>query len=139
MSTPARRIFEELWNGKNRAVIDEVMSPDYVHHDPQAADIPPGIEGYKQFVDRYMNAFPDVHMTVEDEIVAGDTVVVRWTVTGTHRGELPGLPPTEKSISLTGISIARLRDGKLVESWNNWDALGMMQQLSSDRATDKAA
>jgi steroid delta-isomerase-like uncharacterized protein len=131
MKNPARRIFEELWNNKNRAVIDELMSPDYVHHDPQAADIPPGIDGYKQFVERYMNAFPDTHMTVEDEIVAGDTVVVRWTVTGTHRGELPGLPPTGRKISLTGISIARLREGKFVESWNNWDALGMMQQLSA--------
>jgi steroid delta-isomerase-like uncharacterized protein len=137
MKNPARRIFEELWNNKNRAVIDELMSPDYVHHDPQAADIPPGIDGYKQFVERYMNAFPDTHMTVEDEIVAGDTVVVRWTVTGTHRGELPGLPPTGRKISLSGISIARLREGKFVESWNNWDALGMMQQLSS--ATGKAA
>ena len=137
MNSPARRIFEELWNGKNRDVIDEMMSPDYVHHDPQAPDIAPGIDGYKQFVERYMNAFPDVHMTVEDEIVAGDTVVIRWTVTGTHRGELPGLAPTGKSVSLSGISIARLRDGKFVESWNNWDALGMMQQLSS--ATGKAA
>jgi steroid delta-isomerase-like uncharacterized protein len=137
MSSPARKIVEELWNAKNRAVIDEMMSPDYVHHDSQAADIAPGIDGYKQFVERYMNAFPDLHMTVEDEIVAGDTVVVRWTVTGTHRGELPGLPPTGKNISLTGISIARLREGKLVESWNNWDALSMMQQLAS--ATDKAA
>jgi len=113
------------------------MSPDYVHHDPQAADIPPGIDGYKQFVDRYMNAFPDAHMTVEDEIVAGDTVVVRWTVSGTHRGELPGLAPTGKTVALTGITIARLRDGKFIESWNNWDALGMMQQLSS--TTGKAA
>jgi predicted ester cyclase len=76
-------------------------------------------------------------MTVEDEIVAGDVVAVRWTVTGTHRGQLPGLPPTGKSISLTGMSIARLRDGKFVESWNNWDALGMMQQLTS--ASGKAA
>jgi steroid delta-isomerase-like uncharacterized protein len=137
MKSPARRIFEELWNDRNLTVIDEIISPDYIHHDPQAADIPAGIDGYRQFVDRYINAFPDLHMTVEDEIVAGDVVAVRWTVTGTHRGQLPGLPPTGKSISLTGMSIARLRDGKFVESWNNWDALGMMQQLTS--ASGKAA
>ncbi|HTJ86464.1 MAG TPA: ester cyclase [Terriglobales bacterium] len=137
MKSPARRIFEELWNDRNLTVIDEIISPDYIHHDPQAVDIPAGIDGYRQFVDRYINAFPDLHMTVEDEIVAGDVVAVRWTVTGTHRGQLPGLPPTGKSISLTGMSIARLRDGKFVESWNNWDALGMMQQLTS--ASGKAA
>jgi len=137
MKSPARRIFEELWNDRNLTVIDEIISPDYIHHDQQAVDIPAGIDGYRQFVDRYINAFPDLHMTVEDEIVAGDVVAVRWTVTGTHRGQLPGLPPTGKSISLTGMSIARLRDGKFVESWNNWDALGMMQQLTS--ASGKAA
>jgi steroid delta-isomerase-like uncharacterized protein len=127
---PSRRIFEELWNQKNRDLIDEVISSDYVHHDPQAADIPPGIDGYKQFVDRYMNAFPDLQMKVEDEVVARDSIVTRWTATGTQTGDLPGCPPTGARISIEGITIARLRDGKIVESWNNWDALGVTQQLS---------
>ena len=124
-----RRIFEELWNQKNRAVIDEVLIKDYVHHDPQATDIPRGIEGYKQFVDRYLTAFPDLHMRIDDEIEAGDTIVTRWTVTATHTGDLAGIPATGKKISLEGMTIARVKDGKFVESWNNWDALGMMRQL----------
>lgn len=134
-----RRIFEELWNQKNRAVIDEVLVPDYVHHDPQATDIARGIEGYKQFVERYLSAFPDVHMSIEDEIVAGDTIVTRWTVTATHTGNLPGIPATGKRISLEGMTIARVKDGKFVESWNNWDALGMMKQLGVVGAAQKHA
>jgi steroid delta-isomerase-like uncharacterized protein len=127
---PSRRIFEEVWNQKNRDAIDEVIATDYVHHDPQAADIPPGIDGYKQFVERYMSAFPDLKMKIEDEVIAGDSIVTRWTATGTQTGELPGRPPTGGKISVQGITIARLRDGKIVESWNNWDALGMTLQLS---------
>lgn len=134
---PSRRIFEELWNLKRRDVIDDVISPDYVHHDPQAADIPPGIDGCKKFVDRYMVAFPDLQMEVEDEIVSGDRIVTRWTATGTQTGELPGCPPTGARISIEGITIARLRDGKIVEAWNNWDALGLTRQLA--RGSGQAA
>ena len=126
----SRRIFEEVWNQKKLEQVSELVAADYVHHDVQSPDRK-GIEAYRQFVDFYLNAFPDIHFNIEDEISAGDTVVIRWTVTGTHNGDLPGLPRTGRPISVTGISIARLRDGKFVESWNNWDALGMMQQLGA--------
>lgn len=130
MDNPSRRIFEEVWNRKNPAIIDELMAPDYVHHDvlsPEAF----GLDGYKQFADRYLSAFPDLQMTIHDEVVAGDRIVTRWTATGTHDGDLPGLPRTGKKISVTGITIARLSNGKFVESWNNWDALGMLRQLGA--------
>lgn len=130
MDNPSRRIFEEVWNRKNPAIIDELMAPDYVHHDvlsPEAF----GLDGYKQFADRYLSAFPDLQMTIDDEVVAGDRIVTRWTATGTHDGDLPGLPRTGKKISVTGITIARLSNGKFVESWNNWDALGMLRQLGA--------
>jgi predicted ester cyclase len=86
MTTPLRRIFDELWNGKNRAVIDEVMSPEYIHHDVLYPDS--GIDGYKQFVEQYLTAFPDIRITIHDEIVAGDAIVARWTATGTQNGDL---------------------------------------------------
>jgi len=130
MDNPSRRIFEELWNRRNPAIIDELMAPGYVHHDvlsPEAF----GLDGYKQFADRYLSAFPDLQMTIHDEVVAGDRIVTRWTATGTHNGDLPGLPRTGKKISVTGITIARLSNGKFVESWNNWDALGMLRQLGA--------
>ena len=126
----SRSIFEEVWNEQKVEKIDELVSADYVHHDVLSPDRR-GIDAYKQFVHLYLNAFPDVHFSIEDEVSEGDTVVIRWTVTGTHNGDLPGVPRTGKPISVTGITIARLSDGKFVESWNNWDALGMMQQLGA--------
>jgi steroid delta-isomerase-like uncharacterized protein len=136
----SRSIFEEVWNQQKMEKIDELVSADYVHHDVQSPD-QKGIEAYKQFVHLYLTAFPDIHFNIEDEISDADTVVIRWTVTGTHNGDLPGLPRTGRPISLTGITIARLSDGKFVESWNNWDALGMMQQLGaiSAEAKERAA
>ena len=127
----SRRIFEEVWNDRNIAAIDELMAADYVHHDPQSPKFSNGREGYKQLVAYYLNAFPDAHFTIDQEIQDGDTVVTRWTVNGTHRGDLPTLPASDKTFSVTGITVARLQDGKFVESWNNWDALGLMQQLGS--------
>jgi steroid delta-isomerase-like uncharacterized protein len=127
----SRRIFEEVWNHRNIAAIDELMAADYVHHDPQSPKFSNGREGYKQLVAYYLNAFPDSHFTIDQEIQEGDTVVTRWTVNGTHRGDLPTLPASDKTFSVTGITVARLQDGKFVESWNNWDALGLMQQLGS--------
>jgi len=127
----SRRIFEEVWNNKNTAAIDELVAADYVHHDPQSPKFSDGREGYKQLVAHYLNAFPDSHFTIDQEIQEGDTVVTRWTVTGTHKGNLPTLPASGKTFSVTGISVARLQDGKFRESWNNWDALGLMQQLGS--------
>ena len=126
----SRGIFEEVWNQKRVEKIDELVATDYIHHDVLSPD-QQGIDAYKQFVQLYRNAFPDIHFKIEDEIADGDRVVIRWTVTGTHNGDLPGLPRTGKAISVTGITIARLSDGKFVEAWNNWDALGMMQQLGA--------
>jgi steroid delta-isomerase-like uncharacterized protein len=133
----SRRIFEEVWNKKNVGLIDELVATDYLHHDVQSAD-QKGIEAYRQFVDVYLKAFPDIRFNIEDEISDGDTVVIRWTVTGTHNGDLPNLPRTGRPISVTGITIARLSDGKFIESWNNWDALGMMQQLAAVPAEAKS-
>jgi steroid delta-isomerase-like uncharacterized protein len=125
------RIFEEVWNQRNLDVIDQLITGDYVHHDGHAIEVQRGIDGYKKFVSMYLDAFSDLRFAIEDEISADDKIVTRWTVTGTHDGNLPGLPRTGKSISLAGISITRLEEGKIAESWNNWDVLGMMQQLGA--------
>ncbi len=130
----SRRIFEDVWNRKNLSAIDELMSVDYVHHDPSSPAVPRGVDGYKQFVNSYMSAFPDAHFTIDDTFTDGQNTevqneVTRWTVTGTHEGELAGIPRTGRRFSVTGISIARIANGKITESWNSWDALGLMQQL----------
>ena len=137
----SRRIFEDVWNRKDLNAIDELIAADYVHHD--AGTIPAnGPEGYRQFVESYMNAFPDAHFTIHDAYTLGQgndgqDEITRWTVAGTHEGELAGIPPTGRRFSVTGISIARIANGKIIESWNNWDALGLMQQLGVVSAETK--
>lgn len=122
-----RRAIEEGWNQGNTAVFDELLAANYVGHDPSGPIHGP--EGFKQFYATYRTAFPDTHLVIEDQIAEGDEVTTRWTATGTHQGPLMGIPPTGKHVTVTGITIARFADGKEVESWFNWDALGMLQQL----------
>jgi steroid delta-isomerase-like uncharacterized protein len=125
----SRRIFEDVWNRKNLNAVDELMSADYLHHDASSPAVPRGIDGYKQFVNYYISAFPDAHFTIDDAFSDGTNEVTRWTVSGTHEGDLAGIPRTGRRFSITGITIARIVNGKATESWNSWDALGMMQQL----------
>jgi steroid delta-isomerase-like uncharacterized protein len=122
----ARRCWE-IVNQHNPDLIDEMYTPDFVWHEPDR-DIY-GSEEAKQFVATFFEAFPDLNVTVEDEIAEGDKVVTRWTIRGTHQGELMGIAPTEKQIELKGITIHRFEGDKIVEEWERYDNLGMMQQL----------
>lgn len=120
-----RRIVEEGFNKGNLAIVDELVATNHVNH----TDNVHGPEEYKQFITMYRTAFPDLHMTIEDQIAEGDKVVNRWTSRGTHKGDLMGIPPTGKQITVMGMYVARIIGGKIVEEWGNFDALGMMQQL----------
>jgi steroid delta-isomerase-like uncharacterized protein len=133
----SRRIFEEVWNQQNLSAADEIIAPNFVDHDPQSSV--QGIEGYKQFVRYYLTAFPDSHFTVEDVIAEAQMVVTRWTVSGTHTGNLGAISTTGRRISVTGISCGRVENGKIVEGWTNWDTLGLMQQLGVLSATAQRA
>ena len=124
----ARRMFEEMWNEGNLDAADELLDASYVAHG-LGVELPPGPEGFKQFLGFYFTAFPDLHMTIEDEVAEGDMVVQRCAVTGTHQGDLMGVPPTGKKITMAFISIVRYSNGKSVEGWALADLLGMMQQL----------
>jgi predicted ester cyclase len=122
-----RRFYEEVFNQKNLAGVDAFIGPNPIDH-----GLPPGLsglEGTKQFIGMYLAAFPDLHVTVEDLIAEGDKVTSRLTYRGTHQGELLGIPPTGKPVTVTGIEINRFAGGKSVEHWLEYDALGMMQQL----------
>ena len=127
----ARRWFEDLFNQGNLEVADEIIASDHVYHDPTLPDIPPGPEGQKQVVNLYRSAFTNAHISVEDQIAEGDRVATRWTGSGTHQGELIGVAPTGNQVTITGISINRISGGKIEESWTNYDALGMMQQIGA--------
>jgi steroid delta-isomerase-like uncharacterized protein len=126
----ARREMEEVFNhAGNLDAAEEIYAPDYVGHEPTTGDIQ-GLEAAKQFAVAYRNAFPDLETTIEDQIAEGDKVVTRFTARGTHQGEMEGLgPPTGNRMEVTGITIEQFSDGKIVEDWTNFDALGMMQQL----------
>jgi steroid delta-isomerase-like uncharacterized protein len=124
-----RRLFEEVWNNSNLQVADEVFAPTYIHHDPSTPDVGRGPESEKKRATLYRTAFPDLRLTIDDIIAEGETVMARWSCRGTHKGDLSGIAPTGKHISISGVSIARFANGKIVEGWINWDALGLMQQL----------
>jgi steroid delta-isomerase-like uncharacterized protein len=111
-------------------VIDELVAPDYVGHDPSQPELH-GPEGVKGFVTTYLSAFPDGRITIDEQLAEGDLVGSRWTGRGTHQGDLMGIPPTGKQVTVSGITVSRLKDGKVVEEWSNWDTLGMLQQLGA--------
>jgi len=123
------RIADDAWNCGELAAIDDVMSPDGRYHGPH---MPNGLgdrETWKRAISMYRSAFPDTCVTYEELIASGDTIIGRWTATGTHTGELPGVPPTGKPISISGITIYRFRGDKVVEAWEQLDMLGMWLQL----------
>ncbi len=124
----ARRVIEEPWTG-NMDAIDELVAPEFVGHNPPLREPNLGPDGFKDFVETYRSAYPDGLITVDAQVAEGDRVVSRWTAHGTHRGELMGIEPTGREITVHGITISRISAGKVVESWSNWDALGMLVQL----------
>lgn len=123
-----RRTIDEAFNKGNLAVVDELAAPNYVFHEPTAGD-EKGPDGLKQMITMHRNAFPDLRIAIDDQISEGDRVVTRWTARGTHKGELMGIAPSGQQITVTGITISRLANGKCVEEWENYDALGMMRQI----------
>ena len=123
-----RRFTEELFNKGNLAVVDELVATNFVDHSGFPG-VTPDREGYKQFATISRTALPDFHTTIEDIIAEGDKVVQRFTARGTHKGEFMGIPPTGKQVTVAGIAIHRITDGKIVENWVNMDMLGMMVQL----------
>jgi steroid delta-isomerase-like uncharacterized protein len=127
--TISRRADEELFNRGNLDVADELFAPSFVYHDPASGEEWRGPESVKQYAAMLRAAFPDLHQTIEDQVAEGDKVAYRWTARGTHKGKLMGIAPIGNQVTFTGTSIARLADGKIEEIWENYDALGMMQQL----------
>jgi predicted ester cyclase len=126
----ARRFFKEFWDQKNLAAADQLMAASHVDHTPGSPPgLPPGPEGFKLFGSAYFTAFPDLRITIDDQVGEGDMVVTRWTSHGSNTGSLFGMPATNKSATITGITISRIVDGKAVETWTNFDNLGMLQQL----------
>ena len=128
----ARRLFESVWNEGNMDVIDEIINaPEFVDNHYMFPEPLHGTDNFKQIVTAFRSAFPDVRLTIEDVLGEGDKVVLRWSLRGTHQGDLMGIPPTGKAVQLTGMVIVRFSGGKIVERWVSEDALGLMRQLGA--------
>ena len=134
-----RRFIEEVWNNGNDEVLDELVSEDHVDHDPAQAGSPSGRDGMRAFVRTYRGAFPDSRIELGELIAEGDLVAAPWTATGTHQGELMGIAPSGKHVEITGIGVDRVVDGQIVESWSNWDTLGLLTQIGAVPAPAGAA
>jgi len=122
-----RHLEDEVWNKGNLAAADAIFASDMIDHGQGGQRVGP--EAEKGRIAAYRATFSDGHTHVEDIIAEGDKVVVRWRGHGTHDGALMGAAPTGKEVTVTGINIYRIADGKIVEQWRAWDALGMFQQL----------
>ncbi len=124
-----RRLYEEVWNKRKLGVVDELISPSHALHGPNVSGSQIGPDAYKQQVARFTTAFPDLHFAIEDIVSEKDNLVVSWMISGTHKGEYEGMPPTNKKISVEGITINQIANGKILDSYVSWDALGLMRQL----------
>ena len=121
------QMLDAAWNRGDTSVLDTSVAEDHVDHDDDGDDI--GREHLVQAILAYRAAFPDLRMSFADQIAAGDQVATRWTASGTHHGELNGIPATGRSARISGIFIHRLTDEKITESWTSFDRLGLLQQL----------
>jgi steroid delta-isomerase-like uncharacterized protein len=130
-----RRWFKEVWNEGRAQTIHELMAEDAI----AVGQDQPGVElhgphEFEALFNRLHGAFPDMKFTIEDAFGADDKVVARWSVVMTHTGNQLGMPATNKQVRITGISIVRIENGKLMQGWDNWDQLALMQQLSDSAA-----
>jgi steroid delta-isomerase-like uncharacterized protein len=125
-----RRFVEEFQTAARSEVADELLAPDFVDHS-LLPGFAAGPQGVKQLFASLHAALPDFQATIHDQVAEGDKVVTRKTFSGTHRGELMGVPPTGKHVAFTVIDIVRLRGGQIAEHWNLVDLLGLLRQLGA--------
>ena len=125
-----RREFEEMFSqGGDLDTAGEFYAPDYVLHEPTSGEVR-GLKAAREFAATYREAFPDLQTAIEDQVAEGDKVVSRFSGRGTHLGETEDFgPATGNLIEITGITIDRFADGKIVEEWTNYDALSLLQQI----------
>jgi steroid delta-isomerase-like uncharacterized protein len=128
-----RRWFEEVWNKGREEAIDEMFAEDGVAHGlaDETGESLRGASGFKPFFRSFRGAFPDLEVVVEDAVAEGDKVAARCRVRATHAGEGLGFAATQRPMEITGMTFARVRDGKIIEAWNNFDFMSMFQQLGA--------
>ncbi len=129
--TVLTRLYDAVWNRADPSLADELIHEEYVIHDRELAEELRGPALYKALASQTEAVFPDMEFTIEETITAGEMVALRWTMTGTHQGELFGVPPTEHPVELSAIEMNRFEDGMLLETWTESDQLGLLQQIGA--------
>ncbi len=124
----AKLWFEEVWNKGRREAIRELLATDAVVYD--SSDAIKGTEGFYPFFDRMRATFSDIHISVQDAVAEDDKVCLRWLCTMRHTGNGLGMPPANKSLQATGMTMIQILNGKFVTGWQNWDMLGILQQIT---------
>lgn len=127
----ARRLYEEVWNERKIEIIDKLLSPSHALHEPNAADSQIGPQAYKATVMRFLAGFPDLNFSIQDVISENNKLVVSWVLSGTHQGDFYGVAATNKKVSVEGITIHQIENGKILDSYASWDRLGLMRQLEA--------
>lgn len=124
-----RAMYDDQWNKHDPGVFERCIAPNHISHQPLEDQFPQGIEGQRIFTETFSTAIPDVHCEVTDQDSEADMVKSWLTFTGTQTGELLGIPPTGRYITVPVVVMDRIANGKVVESWVEWDPSDMMRQL----------
>jgi steroid delta-isomerase-like uncharacterized protein len=124
-----RSYYEGVLAGRDRALLERLLDPAFVSHDASGATV--GRDRYATAVAVTHAAFGDLAVTVHDQVAEDDRVVTRWSATGTHRADFAGVPATGRRITVSGIHIHRLQDGRFVEHWEMLDLVGLLRQLQA--------
>lgn len=132
------RFIDEVCNARDLNAADDLFAADHRYHDPSNPWVGPGAQGMKLLMASYHNAFGDARWTIDETMLAGDKVIIRWSARGTHSGVLQGFEPTRKTVEVTGIWIFQMAGSRIAESWNVWDTFGMMHQLGLLSAAGQA-
>ena len=126
-----RRWFDQVWNKGRADVIDQMSHPETRGYGQAEHGRQIDMDGFKKLWSDLRSAFPDIQFTIHDTIEQGEKVAARWTATMTHKGEFLGFAPTGRTANITGISLQRWENGKIMEGWDNWDQLGLLVQLGA--------
>ncbi len=127
-----KKLYQDVWNERKFEVIKEVISESHALGDPTISGAAVGPEAYRKQVDRFLAAFPDLRFMIDDTVSEKDKMVLAWRITGTHKGEFLGVPATGKKLTITGITINEISEGKILESAVIWDALGLLQEMGAE-------
>lgn len=129
IATPAHLMLREVWSKGDLALVDELVTEDYVEYDPALPKPIRGRDALKETIGTFREGTPDLTKSVDETYVDGETVIVTYTATGTHEGEIMGVRPTGRSVEAEGVFVYQVDDGMLVEGTDMWDAFGLLKQI----------